>query len=784
MRILKLFGNKDADQGLHHRRRRAGILPDRQELLLRPPRPDHLRPHALRRPAAQGPGAGRPVLRLDPRARARVHGRVRGGAVQARRAGQDAPQRGRPEPVRDRPDLREQQPRDRPPEPDHGGPAQDRRPLRPGLPAAREAVRRHQRLAASTTTGRCRPTPARTCSTPATTRTTTRSSSSSRTAVIRAVAKYSEILRLSIASAHNDHRLGANEAPPAIISIFLGDQLNDVFEQIEKGGAKSSQAGRHVRDRRVACSRRCRRKPATATAPRRSRSPATSSSSAPSAARPTSPAPNTVLNTIVAESLDFIATKLEARRQGRQGPEQGDPGAAAGDHQGEQEGHLQRQRLLRGVARRGREARPAEPEEHRRRAAGHHPQGHDRAVQRSTRSTREKELESRFNILSEAYVKTINIEANTALMMAKTMILPAALRYQKEVGESIAAAKAAGVGQPAGLETFEHAGQRDQRLPDGDHRAREGPGPPRRRRRPTTTRSTCASDVFPALNDAPHGGRQAGDASSPTTSGRCRRTARCCSSSNARSARTDRNRIPRSPGCLQPGFSLAPAHPYPPAHLSPILPTMSRPAARPPLRPRRRGRGIASAYYEAGTILALSLAVLWVYLPSRSLEVRERSLRRRLLFPPPAAAGVRAATRCSGPTPKSPPGTRANCSARRSGRTSRTSRCSPPGSPHAPARPWYVHGVGVNLAAVLPAVFTYLFCRRLGLGRIGVGDRGMDVRLRGVLRLARARRPLAVAGSLPGAAAAALAVRAVRRRGIAATTAAQPASRCGGGGAA
>src|SRR5438552_1209305 len=66
------------------------------------------------------------------------------------------------------------------------------------------------------------------------------------TAVIRAVAKYSELLRLSIASAHNDHRLGANEAPPAIISIFLGDQLKDVFEQIEKGGDKSSKQGGQV----------------------------------------------------------------------------------------------------------------------------------------------------------------------------------------------------------------------------------------------------------------------------------------------------------------------------------------------------------------------------------------------------------------------------------------------------------------------------------------------------------------------------------------------------------
>ena len=59
-------------------------------------------------------------------------------------------------------------------------------------------------------------------------------------AVIRAVHKYGGLLRASVASASNDHRLGANEAPPAIISIFLGDQLTDVFDQIAKGGATSS----------------------------------------------------------------------------------------------------------------------------------------------------------------------------------------------------------------------------------------------------------------------------------------------------------------------------------------------------------------------------------------------------------------------------------------------------------------------------------------------------------------------------------------------------------------
>ena len=62
-------------------------------------------------------------------------------------------------------------------------------------------------------------------------------------AVLRAVHKSQGLLRASIASAGNDHRLGANEAPPAIISVFLGDMLTDIFEQIEKGAAKSTKSG-------------------------------------------------------------------------------------------------------------------------------------------------------------------------------------------------------------------------------------------------------------------------------------------------------------------------------------------------------------------------------------------------------------------------------------------------------------------------------------------------------------------------------------------------------------
>jgi glutamine synthetase len=59
-------------------------------------------------------------------------------------------------------------------------------------------------------------------------------------AAIRAVHLNGDLLRATVAHAGNDHRLGANEAPPAIISIYLGEQLTDIFEQIGKGGAKTS----------------------------------------------------------------------------------------------------------------------------------------------------------------------------------------------------------------------------------------------------------------------------------------------------------------------------------------------------------------------------------------------------------------------------------------------------------------------------------------------------------------------------------------------------------------
>jgi len=272
------------------------------------------------------------------------------------------------------------------------------------------------------------------------------------TAVIRAVAKYAEILRLSIASAHNDHRLGANEAPPAIISIFLGEQLNDVFEQIEKGGAKSSKQGgvfqtgvsvlpplpKEAGDRN-------RTSPFAFTGNKFEFRAVGSSANIAGA--------NTVLNTIVAESLDYMATKLEGEvKQGKdlnKSIQELMPPIIKESKKVIFNGNNYAEEWHAEAARRG-----LANMKHTIEALPVITRKDTTELFTKYKVYTEKELTSRFNILAEAYAKTLNIEANTAAVIAKTMILPAALKYQKEVGESIAAAKAAGASQPAGLETF------------------------------------------------------------------------------------------------------------------------------------------------------------------------------------------------------------------------------------------------------------------------------------------------------------------------------------------
>jgi len=261
-------------------------------------------------------------------------------------------------------------------------------------------------------------------------------------AVIRSVFKYPELLRLSVASAANDHRLGANEAPPAIISIFLGDQLQDIMEQLEKGPPTSTKKGGHMEIGVSVLPKlpkdagdRNRTSPFAFTGNKfEFRAVGSSQSIA---------GPNTVLNTIVAESLDFVATHLEAA-------------VKAG-----KDFNKSLQELLQSILH---ECKPVLFN-----GDGYSEEWHKEAAKRGLPNLRTtidalpvvtdkktvdlftkykvysaRELESRFNILCEAYVKTVNIEGKVLAMMVKTMVIPSVVRYQGEVAQSLVSVKAAG----------------------------------------------------------------------------------------------------------------------------------------------------------------------------------------------------------------------------------------------------------------------------------------------------------------------------------------------------
>src|SRR5438270_6842264 len=247
-------------------------------------------------------------------------------------------------------------------------------------------------------------------------------------AVIRAVAKYPELLRVSVCGAANDHRLGANEAPPAIMSVFLGVQLQDVIDQLEKGGARSTKQGGFMEIGVSVLPRlpkdagdRNRTSPFAFTGNKfEFRAVGGSQSIA---------GPNTVLNTIVAESLDFIATNLEkAVSSGK-------------------DLHKAIQDLLPGILKESKKV-IFNGDNY---SAEWHAEAEKRGLPnlRSTvdalpviirkdsidlftkyRVYTERELQSRLTILAENYIKTVNIEGQLTAMMARTMILPAALRYQ------------------------------------------------------------------------------------------------------------------------------------------------------------------------------------------------------------------------------------------------------------------------------------------------------------------------------------------------------------------
>ncbi|MDO5463487.1 MAG: glutamine synthetase III [Akkermansia sp.] len=265
-------------------------------------------------------------------------------------------------------------------------------------------------------------------------------------AVIMGVDKHADLLRASIAKAGNDHRLGAAEAPPAIISIFLGDQLTDIIEQIKAGGAKSS-ASKTTMELGVDVlpelpkdtTDRNRTSPFAFTGNKFEFRAVGSSQ--------TCAWPMAVLNTIMAEALDIVATRLE--------PAAGTPEFKDAVRE------LIRELITRHdrVVFNGNGYSDEWVQEAERRGLPHiksTPEALDVLARPDTIALMEKygvlnrpELLARREIQIENFEKLIDIEAKTCLNMLRTIYLPAVARQMSEICGTVSAIIAAGV--PAGL---------------------------------------------------------------------------------------------------------------------------------------------------------------------------------------------------------------------------------------------------------------------------------------------------------------------------------------------
>jgi glutamine synthetase len=254
-------------------------------------------------------------------------------------------------------------------------------------------------------------------------------------ALIKAIDTNAALLRATVASAGNDHRLGANEAPPAILSIFLGEQLYDVIEQIEKGGAKSSKKGGVIKIGVTSlphlprdATDRNRTSPFAFTG-NKFEFRAVGSSHNCSAA-------NTILNTIVADALDDICTRLE-------------DAAAKGIKFNEA-----LQNVLQSIVKKhkrvlfnGDNYTEAWKKEAGKRGLPNlisTPEALEALKAPSTVKLFDKhgvltkrELESRYTTYIEAYKTTIIYEANCGNNIARTMVVPVAVRYQSELVDTI-----------------------------------------------------------------------------------------------------------------------------------------------------------------------------------------------------------------------------------------------------------------------------------------------------------------------------------------------------------
>ncbi|HCX46272.1 MAG TPA: glutamine synthetase type III [Ruminococcaceae bacterium] len=267
-------------------------------------------------------------------------------------------------------------------------------------------------------------------------------------AVIKAVDDYQDLLRLSVATAGNDHRLGANEAPPAVVSMFLGDELTAVLDAIENDAPYSGsektmmKLGVHVLPKFTRdTTDRNRTSPFAFTGNKFEFRMLGSSNSIACA--------NIMLNAAVAESLKIYADRLENADNFEIALHKmikktiKDHKKIIFNGNGYDDAWIKEATEKRGLLnlRTTPDAMPAMLSEK------------NVKMLTSHRIFSPAELHSRYEILLENYSKTVNIEALTMVDMAKKEILPAVEKYTKSLADTLAAKKAAVAGLPCKYET-------------------------------------------------------------------------------------------------------------------------------------------------------------------------------------------------------------------------------------------------------------------------------------------------------------------------------------------
>ncbi|MBQ9600262.1 MAG: glutamine synthetase III [Clostridia bacterium] len=261
-------------------------------------------------------------------------------------------------------------------------------------------------------------------------------------AVIKAVDDYADILRASVATAGNDHRLGANEAPPAIISMYLGDQLAAVVDRLKKHKSVKSVSGEQIEtgvdalpDIKKDTTDRNRTSPFAFTGNRfEFRAPGSRQSVA---------GINIVINTIVAETLTEIADELEGSKDFKNDAFELATRIFAEHDRIIFNGNGYSDEWVKEAERRGLDNLKTTPEALPRFVS-------QKSIDVFTKQEvlTEIEVKTRGEIMMEEYNNTLHFEMLTMLEMAKQEILPACLKYTKFVTDDIASKKAIGLDAP------------------------------------------------------------------------------------------------------------------------------------------------------------------------------------------------------------------------------------------------------------------------------------------------------------------------------------------------